>query len=180
MFKGIGKALRFNILLGLLLVTPLVVTVFIVNFLFDFLTQNVAFDLLTGFFPQVLRDTGFGKLLAQILALVMAVMVLFLIGFFVRSFLGKRLYHLGEKVLGRIPVFNKIYLWVRQIAEGILAQRQTLFQNVVLVEYPRKGVYSIGFVTAPTPNDITVSLRNSRPPGWSRSSSPPRPIPPPA
>lgn len=158
MFRRIGKALRFNVLLGLLLVTPLVVTLFIVQFLFNFLTQNVAFDLLTNLLPEVLRDTGFGKVLAQVLALIMALMVLFLIGFFVRSFLGKRLYNLGERVLGRIPVFNKIYLWVRQISEGIFAQRQTLFQDVVLVEYPRRGVYSIGFVTAPTPNDITVSI----------------------
>ena len=148
MFGRIGRALRFNILLGLLLITPLAVTVFIVHFLFDFLTQNVAFELFTSLLPDFLKGTGFGKLIAQLLALVLALMVLFLLGFFVRSFLGKRLYGLAEMLLGRIPVFNKIYLWVRQISEGIFAQRQTLFQEVVMVEYPRKGVYSIGFVTA--------------------------------
>lgn len=163
MIKGVGRALRFNILLGLLLATPLVVTLFIVHFLFTFLTENVAFDLLTSLFPEVLRDTGAGKVLAQVLALIMALMVLFLVGFFVRSFLGKRLYGLGDKILTRIPVFNKIYLWVRQIAEGILAQKQTLFQDVVLVEYPRKGLFSIGFVTAPTPDDISSSLADAPP-----------------
>jgi uncharacterized membrane protein len=160
MLTSIIKILRTNILLGLALITPLAVTVIIVNFLFQFINQNAFLTSLSRVLPETMRDSGYERVIAQILALVIAIMLLFLIGFFVRSFFGRRLYQLGEKVLERIPVINKIYIWVRQISEAFLAQRQTLFKEVVLVEYPRKGLYSVAFVTAPVAPDLETRLKH--------------------
>ncbi len=159
MLKNIAKILRTNILLGLALITPLAVTLLIVNFLFQFINQNAFLTSLSRILPETMRDSGYELVVAQILALLIAVMLLFLIGFSVRSFFGKRLYHVGEKILERIPVINKIYIWVRQISEAFLAQRQTLFKEVVLVEYPRKGLYSVAFVTAPVAPDLEDQLK---------------------
>jgi uncharacterized membrane protein len=157
---NLTRAVRYNVLLGLFLVTPLVVTLYIVNVLYSFLAGSQFLNLLSRLLPASMRtsQSDVMRVAAQIAALAMALMLLFLLGFFVRSFFGKRLYNLGEQILGRIPVFNKIYIWVRQIGEAFVAQRQTLFKEVVLVEYPRRGIYSVAFVTAPVPSQVSTGL----------------------
>lgn len=155
MFSSISKALRNNVLVGLVLITPLVVTVWIVNLLFNFITRNALFSFLSQHMPEAMRDSSLGQALGKVLGLVFVLMILFLIGFFARSFFGRKLYRLGEMFVERIPVFNKIYIWIRQISESFIARRQTLFKEVVLVEYPRIGLYSVAFVTAPVPADFS-------------------------
>ncbi len=149
MIRLITGTLRNNILFGLVLITPLAITVFVGNAMFQFLTNNVLFEFMANLLPESMRDPGYELMVARIVALLMGLMILCLIGFFVRSFLGKQVYRLAEKVVERIPLFNKIYIWVRQISEAFLAQRQTLFKEVVLIEYPRNGIFSVAFVTAP-------------------------------
>jgi len=151
----VGKALRNNILFGLVLITPIVVTGLLVYWLFSFFTQlgiiKVIVRGLKALLPEHMHDTRVVTVLLWVVTLLLILMLLFLIGFFVRSILGRRLYRLGDKLLASIPVINKIYVWVRQISEAFVAQRQTMFKEVVLVEYPRKGVYAMAFVTAGTP-----------------------------
>lgn len=165
MISKIGKALRSNILVGMVLVTPLVITLYIVNLLFSFITGNALFLALVKVLPASLRgDSDAEQIVAKVLAFIIVLMILFLLGFFVRSLFGKQLYRLGELILERIPVINKIYIWVRQISEAFLAQRQTLFKEVVLVEYPRKGLYSVAFVTAPVAPEFDAILRTEENP----------------
>ena len=152
------KALRINILLGLALITPLVVTVLIVIGIFRFITGSAVFALLQRWSPPTMRDTGLEYVLLGLLSLALVLAALFLIGFFTRSFLGNRLYRLGERLIERIPVINRIYVWVRQISDVLFAQRQALFSEVVLVEYPRPGLWSIGFVTAPVSPGVATAL----------------------
>ena len=142
MFKRITKAVRYNILVGLVLVTPVGLTLLIANWLFLLIT-NV-------FLPKAFEDSTH-QLLIRFVVLGIVIAMLFLIGFFVRSYFGKALYRLGDKLLARLPLISRIYIQVRHISEVIVARRQTLFQEVVLVEYPRRGLYSIGFITAPAP-----------------------------
>jgi len=158
MFSSIGKALRNNVLVGLILITPLVVTVWIVNLLFDFITRNALFSFLSEHMPEAIRDSSMGQALGKVLALMIVLMVLFLIGFFARSFFGRRLYGIGERLVERIPGINKIYIWVRQISESFVAQRQTLFKEVVLVEYPRVGLHSVAFVTTAVPREFREQI----------------------
>lgn len=147
MFGRFARSIRNNVLFGLLLVTPIVVTGFIVNWLFKFTTNS--FVALIPY--STLNRIPF--LLRSITLLVILVM-LFFIGLLVRNIAGKKLFQFGDMILARIPVINKIYLSVRQISEALLDQSQTMFKEVVLVEYPRKGLYSMGFVTAHVPRQI--------------------------
>jgi len=154
LIRTIAKTLRNNILVGLILITPLAITVFVGNAMFKFLTNNALFKFMANLLPESMRDSGYEMIIARIVALLIGLMILFLIGFFVRSFLGKQIYRVAEMVVERIPLFNKIYIWVRQISEAFLAQRQTLFKEVVLIEYPRKGIFSVAFVTAPVAPEL--------------------------
>jgi uncharacterized membrane protein len=148
MRSSITRTIRNNIIVGLILVTPIVITGFIVNFLFRTTTKWVI-----NFVPKPWLD-NYPAILFQVAALVIVLITFFLIGFLTRNFLGKRLYQLGDMVLGRIPFINKIYISIRQLSEAIVDQSQTMFQEVVLVEYPRKGIYSMGFVTASVPETL--------------------------
>jgi uncharacterized membrane protein len=139
------KAIRTNIMVGLVLVTPLVITAFVANWLFTVTTNQFI-----GFYPEAYRDHVFGFLL-RVASLLLVIVILFFIGLLVRNIIGRRIYQLGDRLLANIPVVNRIYIASRQIIDAFITQRETVFNQVVLVEYPRKGVFSMGFMTATAP-----------------------------
>ena len=148
------KSIRNNILVGLILVTPIVVTIFVVNWLFRFITNRVLV-----FLPRHYLE-GNQEILWRLASLVLVLVLMFIIGVLVRNILGKRLYQLGDRLLARIPIVNSLYVGTRQVIEALFQQRQTLFQEVVLIQYPRPGVYALGFVTAIVPANYKGYLSN--------------------
>lgn len=151
------KAIRTNITVGLLLVTPLVITAFVAHYLFTFLTNRFI-----GFFPRAYRDVGVDFLL-RIASLILVLIVLFLIGVLVRNIVGRRIYQLGDALITRIPVVNRIYIASRQVIDAFVTQRETVFNQVVLVEYPRKGIFSMGFMTATSPYSFRKMIPEGKP-----------------
>ena len=172
--SGAGKAIRNNIVVGLVLIAPIVITGFIIHFLIRLVSGNritkTLTDVIFALFPEAFRDGTVKFMLSQFIAVLLVLLALFLLGFFVRSYFGRRLYRIAERVLVRIPVFNKIYVQVRHISETIFAQRQTMFKEVVLVEYPRKGLYSIAFVTSTVPAPFRKRHFPSAPPDTSMAA----------
>lgn len=150
MFKRISKVLRRNILVGLVLVTPIGATILIANWLFVFVT-NV-------FLTEQLQASA-NQTLLRAAALVIVLVILFFIGLLARSYFGRRLYRFGDRLVSRLPIINRIYVQVRHISEVIVAQRQTLFKEVAIIEYPRKGVYSIGFLSAAVPPEASRHMK---------------------
>lgn len=151
------KSIRSNVLVGLVLVTPIVVTIFVVNWLFTFITNRILILL-----PKHLRDSEF-ELLWRFVALLLVVVLMFFIGLLVRNILGRRLYKFGDGLVSRIPLINRIYLTIRQIITSLFQQRKTLFQQAVLVEYPRPGAYTVGFVTSILPKEHTAQIASAKP-----------------
>jgi uncharacterized membrane protein len=158
MFRRVGHSLRTNTLVGLLLITPVVATVLIFRFLLGLATN---WGIEHGFF-DVWKEAGL-ELLLRILILCAIIGLLYLVGLFARNILGRRLFHLGDKVISAIPFIRNIYVAVRQISESLFTQRKSLFKEVVLVEYPRKGLYSIAFVTADVPLNISTRMSTAEP-----------------
>ena len=154
MFKRILKAIRANILVGIFLTVPVVATILIFNFLFklatDWLVENKKL--------QALFTSRLGELPLRVLTLLAIVLAFYFVGLLTRNMLGKRLYQMGDRVLARIPFIKGIYVSVRQISESLFTQRKTLFKEVVLVEYPRKGLYSLAFITATAPPSIARKM----------------------
>ena len=153
MLSTITRSVRTNIIVGLILVTPIVITLFVVNAIFNFFRESEIFDRLLTLFPQEFQDSV-PEMVWLSLNLVFVLLGLFLIGVFARNILGRQIYNFGDRFIGKIPGINKIYLFVRTISESVLAQRETMFQEVVMAEYPRKGLYSIAFVTAVVPEQF--------------------------
>ncbi len=162
MASTVGKSIRKNIVVGLVLMAPIVITGFILAFLIRLIADNAMakaiIDAVFRMLPEVFQEPTVKFFLGRILALALVLLFLFLLGFFVRSFFGRKLYRLGERILTRIPVFNKIYIQVRHISEAIFSQRETMFKEVVILEYPRKGIYSVAFVTSTVPDHFRARM----------------------
>ncbi len=154
--RSVAKSIRNNILVGLILLTPIVVTGLIVNWLFNFTTRWMV-----KYVPKEWL-AHYPDLIFKAVALLAMLILLFFVGLLARNILGKKLYQIGDMVIARIPFINKIYVSVRQISEAIVDQSQTMFKEVVLIEYPRKGLFSMGFVTANVPKAFAAAEPNLR------------------
>lgn len=153
MVKDLFKSVRNNVSIGVILVTPLVATILVFNFLFNLTTAWLP----VAAFPR-LAEIWNGYLL-RLLTLGAILVALFLVGVLARNFFGRKLYNLGDRILTRIPLVRSIYNAVRKLSEALVTQRKTLFKEVVLIEYPRKGVYSMAFVTARTSPEMTAIVQ---------------------
>jgi uncharacterized membrane protein len=144
--------IRNRILVGILLATPIVATVWIFKFLL-----NVT----TAWFPERLIekiDIPFKDYLLPLIVLFCIFIVFYILGFLVQNFFGKKIYQLTDSALSRIPIIRNIYIFVRQLCEWVAKSHSTIFNKVVLVEYPRKGVYVIGLVTSETQRIISSKI----------------------
>ena len=86
--------------------------------------------------------------------LVVSIIVLTLIGALAANFLGRALMRFGERIVDRMPVIRALYGALKQIFETVLAQSSESFREVVMVEYPRKDVWALAFVTSQTEGEI--------------------------
>jgi uncharacterized membrane protein len=151
MIKKLLKSIRNNTLVGLFLTVPIMVTILIVNFLFGLATD---WALHRESLMSSLRSHWYGDYVLQVLALIFVIIVFYLVGVFTRNFLGRYIYKWGDTLLTKIPIIKNIYVSVRQISESLFTQRKTLFKEVVLVEYPKEGLFSLAFVTANAPDSV--------------------------
>ena len=142
--------LRANFLAGVLVVTPLAATIFFMRFLLQWV------DKILLLLPPQYRPEQFLPFPIPGLGLILLITGLLLIGFLVRNFLGRRLVALGEKIMSYIPFVSKFYMAVKQLVETIFFSAAKDFKRVVLVEYPRKGLYSMAFVTGVAAGEIQV------------------------
>lgn len=134
-------SLRKYLIAGLLVWLPIAATVFIIR-LFLTLLDNMILLLPAAWRPQAVLGfelPGFG--------LVMAVAILLLTGVFAANLFGRKLVDFWERLVNRIPLVRSIYVSVKQVTETLLADGNQSFRKAVAVEYPRKGILSLGFMT---------------------------------
>jgi uncharacterized membrane protein len=93
----------------------------------------------------------------SILALILMILVL---GMIARNVIGARALRYGEELLTQIPIIRRIYIAVQQISEVFLGEKKTAFKRAVMFEYPRKGIWSVGFVTLESPSEASCNLPN--------------------
>ena len=143
--RQVTTNIRRNFITGLLVVTPSVVAAWVLYRLFVFvdglLWERVRFGWL--------REGGIpGVGAVTVLALVL------LVGIMVNNYLGSRFYGFWESLAVRIPLFNKIYVAVKQIGEALFSSERNVFRAVGLIEYPRREVWCLAFITGQPPQEI--------------------------
>jgi uncharacterized membrane protein len=142
------KTLRRHLVAGLILWIPLLVTFLIVRFLIRFVDRTLLL------LPPPWRPEALLGFNIPGLGLILALAILVLTGLLVGNLAGRRLVDLGHQILNRIPLVSSIYSGAKQVAETLFADSSTAFKRVLLVEYPRKGVWSMCFQTSDDVGEI--------------------------
>jgi uncharacterized membrane protein len=143
-----ARALRNYLIGGLLIWVPIVVTVWVVRFLSGILDQSIV--LLP---PSWRPEAVFGQYIPGF-GVVLALLVLLLTGFLTRDLIGEKFVEVVERLIRKIPVIGPVYGGAKTFSETVLTDKGTSFKQVVMVEFPRKGAWSIGFLMADNPAEI--------------------------
>lgn len=137
--KGPLRLIRNKFITGLLTLLPIYLTYLLLRFV-------------VGFAPDVpyLRTLPIlenNEMLADLIEFIAILTLIFLMGLFVSNVVGKRLFRLLEVIMERVPLINTIYTSSRQIMQTLTLPGKGNFKKVVLIEYPRRGLWTLAFVT---------------------------------
>ncbi len=138
--------LKNDLIAGLLVVIPLATTIWLST-----IVSRFVLAILTSIPKQLNPFITLNPLLQDLINLALGLTVpllgILLIGLMARNFVGRWLLEFGEGTLSRIPLAGSVYKTLKQLLETFLRDNSTRFRRVVLVEYPREGLFSVGFVT---------------------------------
>lgn len=163
------KNIRSHLIMGFIVSLPTILTIYVLQFLFKiidqilggFLSNLLVFLHIIPEFPiyipwlgLVLKDRIPG------LGLIVTLFILIGVGMAAKSLLGNQIIRLTEKFFSKIPIARSIYSTVQQITSAFTKDK-TSFKKVVLVEYPRKGIYTMGFLTGESQGEIDARISDS-------------------
>jgi uncharacterized membrane protein len=139
---GLWPRLRGYFFAGMLVTAPIAITVYIALLLISFIDQRV-FDLI----PPVYNPETYLPFSIPGIGVVLMILILTLIGAIAAGYVGKMLLRLSDRLLNRMPVVRSIYGAAKQIVDTVVSNKAVAFREVVLLEYPRRGIWTIGFLT---------------------------------
>jgi uncharacterized membrane protein len=153
----VRQVLRNSFIAGLALLAPLVVTVVAMQFLVGWVTTLID-PVVQG--TRLTQYTANIEAVAQVLALLSIAAIVVLLGYLAQGRIGQRLFAWIDRGIGVVPLVSIVYSSVRQVADALM-ERSNRYKRVVVVEYPRDGVYSIGFVTGDGPDEAASAVGES-------------------
>ena len=139
-WKKLGHGLQSYFFYGLGVLLPAGITIFIVYKLFEILKH---------FMESMYKET-----LPWWLGVAVTLLFILIVGVAARITLGIRMVNAMEYVFARIPLIKNIFTMIKQLQQLILGRKKMVFEKVVLLEYPRKGIWSLGFMTADATNEL--------------------------
>ncbi len=143
------KRFRNHLISGLLIFLPAVISIYIMSFLFVKTT-----DYIFHMFPAIYHNNIEVRIFIRLIALFLLLSCLVLLGMLGKILLIRKLLQFGESVFLRIPLLGKIYNAIKQVSEAFLGYDKTILNKVCMVEFPRRGAYSIGFVTSTAEGEV--------------------------
>ena len=135
------QSIKRRIFAGLLAIVPIAVTFWILKLLFTFFG---------GFAAPILKRIGI-----QIpgLGIILTLVIVFVLGLLVTNVLGKTLFNWGERILAKLPIVNTIYKTIKQITSAFSGSTLKSFQQVIFIQYPRIGLWTMCFETNESQNE---------------------------
>lgn len=149
----VSRKIKTIFLAGLLTIIPVLITIILLVYLFNIFEKILAHPV-----TMVLRLIGLQQLvgyhISGLLGLGLLVIISFFLGLVVTNVIGKKAIAIVEKILSRVPLVWNIYCASKQLIESATSIRKKYLQQVVLIEYPRLGSYTIGFITSDAEGEI--------------------------
>jgi uncharacterized membrane protein len=168
-----GSSFKRIFLTGFVALFPLALTMMLLWFVWDVLLRRISEPIASliieaaKFIIRRMPETAttasnitrldsdtWPKVLAGFVAILIALLFTYFLGLLLRTFIGKQLLAYGELILGRMPIIKLIYPHAKQISQFLFGGRKVEFHRVVTIQYPRLGVWSLGFATSPGPPTI--------------------------
>jgi len=156
--KKFQRRLRNVFITGLLITLPIALTWFILQFLL----KN--FDALSPVFTRMMIQLGAPipeGFRIPFLGLVVTLLIVLAVGWLTTNFFGKKLFELGELMIEKIPFVRRIYKGSKQVVSSIAKADTSTFRKVVLIEFPRRGLLAIGFVTGESRGEVQRITREN-------------------
>lgn len=141
--------LRNYFLAGLLITAPITLTLYIVWLFVSFIDDKVKPFIPIQYYPESYLPFAIPGL-----GLLIVLISLTLIGALAAGVLGRIFLHLSERILNKMPIIRSIYGAIKQIFETVLSKQSMAFREVVMIEYPRRGIWSLGFISGTTEGEV--------------------------
>lgn len=151
--RGSISRLRANFLTGLIVVLPIGLTVWLIWSAIGWIDGWILPLIPAQYQPQRLLGwniPGFGLAIFLVFTI--------FIGWIAKGLIGRSLIHWGESVVARMPIVRSVYNGLKQIAETVFAQSESNFDHACLLEYPRKGIWGVGFVSTRAKGEIAEKI----------------------
>ncbi|WP_392537145.1 DUF502 domain-containing protein [Legionella sp. 227] len=141
-------SLRSYLLTGLVVWLPILITIGVLRFIIDLLDNTLAL------IPKAYQPEQLIGHYIPGLGVILSLIILLVTGIIATNYFGQRLVEWGESILVKIPLVRSIYKTVKQVINAVLSTNSEAFRKVVLIEYPRKGLWSIAFQTGAASSSI--------------------------
>ncbi|MDE0848178.1 MAG: DUF502 domain-containing protein [Nitrospinaceae bacterium] len=158
MFKNFQRRIRNVFITGLLITLPIALTWFILQFLLN------NFDALSPVFTNILIQLGAPipeGYRIPFLGLVVTLLIVLIVGWLTTNFFGNKVFQIGELLIEKIPFVRRIYKGSKQVVSSIAEADTSAFRKVVLIEFPRRGLLAIGFVTGESRGEVQELTREN-------------------
>ncbi|MEP6341934.1 MAG: DUF502 domain-containing protein [Maricaulaceae bacterium] len=141
--KSLFRSIRNGIITGIIVVLPVAATITFISWIVTGVDGFVLRYLPTSWNPE-----NFIGVAVPGIGLLIGLMGLWVLGTLASNFIGRSVIGFGERIVSRVPLVSNIYGALKQIVNVVAAQKDTAFQEVCLIEYPRPGLWAVGFITA--------------------------------
>lgn len=153
-FMKLGAKLRAYFFTGILVTAPVSITFYMAYKIFVWIDVSVN-HLIP---PELIARYNIPLTTIPGIGIVILILAMIFIGMFAAGFVGRFFLHLGDWIVRRLPVISSIYSLLKQVFETMFYDKKQSFNKCVLLEYPRKGIWILGFVSAETKGEIKKEL----------------------
>ena len=147
------RGIRGHFYAGLIVILPLFLTIFIINWMVNLIVAVTKESLFTSFINSAIIFFGIENnihlvTVVYILYLLSILIFITLIGYVAKNIVGKKITRFINRIIGKLPIVKHIYTTISQIVSLVSSEKGNTYKRAIAVEYPRKGIYSIGFLTS--------------------------------
>jgi len=163
--KSFLSGLRNSFLTGVVVIAPVGLTVWLIWSVIGWVDGVVLPFVPSRYQPENILNTFLGldiKLQLRGLGVVFFLIFTTFVGWLAKGLLGRSLIRSAERFVNRMPVVRSIYSGVKQIAETVFSQADRSFEKACIVQYPRKGIWAVGFISTPAKGEIRARVNDSQ------------------
>lgn len=147
---GLFSRLRASFLTGIVVIAPVWLTVWLIWSVVGWIDSAVL-----PLVPQQFHPEQYVGINLRGVGVVIFLIFTVIVGWIAKGILGRSLIHFGESVVNRMPVVRSVYSGIKQISETVFAQTERSFEKACLIQYPRRGIWAIGFVSTTARGEVS-------------------------